>query len=406
MDNLDDAELIVGQDAIQNEILKTEYEAEAETQADTTVSSVVEENLSKNEEVKNEGFKDKTERDTVYNGSAKLYCKPLRVRFFIFGVIVLVLFCLCFGVFLMLDLVKGANVTEFLVLASAIGVVVAFFYFFVVERAKLLLMDDRIVVYRTCRTCEQFALEDFTHVNTKRIYNGGHYIPKTQYLCFKKYRKGKAVGELKLNLNFLKHDDIVDLINRIYSKCRPHITEEYGVVDEKGYVNQRFEFNAEGINRRAVRLKCKIGFLSLGVSLVFVAVPALLCKFVAGGDLNDIIVMCFIGLFLSFFVFLWARRIFSAVSKVQRRSATSVEIKRNGIEINEEQLVRKDDIKYISISSSLVSGVTAVKIKGVSYNMKLYFDSVEEPDSKEEQRMMKTLEYWCDINRITYSEEE
>ncbi len=394
MDNLDDANLIVGQDVTEDSVLQIEYEALTKADDDKAVSDAALDD------------KDIVEQNSLYKGSAKLYCKPLRVRFFIFGVIVLVLFCLCFGIFLMMDIVKGANVTELMIVASVAGIAVAAFNFFVVERASLLLMDDKIVVYRTCRTCEQFALEDFTHVYTKRIYNGGHYIPKTQYLCFNKYRNGKVVGELKLNLNFLKHDDIVDLINRIYAKCRPHISEEYGVVDAKGYVNQLFEFTTEGINRRAVRLKCKIGFLSLGVSLLFIAIPALLCKFVAGGDLNDIVVMCLIGVFLSIFVFLWARRIFSSVSKVQHRSAKSIEIKRNGIEINEEQLIRKEDIKYISISSSLVSGVTAVKIKGVSYNMKLYFDSIEEPDSKAEKRLIKTLEYWCDINRITYSEEE
>lgn len=338
-----------------------------------------------------------------YKGEAKLYVKPLSVRLFIFAVIIILTFCLSFGIFLVLDMVKGANVVELMYVGLILGGIFAVTNFLVIERSRLLLMDDRIIVYRTCRTCDTYLLEDFSRVYTKRIYNGGHYIGKTQFVCFKRCRNGKVYGERKLNLSFLRNEDVTDLINRIYLKCRPHVTEKYGIVDKQGYVNQAFRFVRSGLFTRTRQLKNRITVLVTVLTLLLIAVPAYVCKFFAGGSQRDVMLMAVIGAVLGVLVLIRANSVVKYYDKVIVRSPNEIEIKKRSILINNEKLINKEDIKYVDVSDGPGDGTIGVQIRTLSGMVKIYFDKSEEPDKSETIHMLRTLEYWCDINQITYS---
>ena len=344
-------------------------------------------------------------QNPIFGGKTKLYVKRLSVRLFVALSITVITFSLSFGVFLMLDIVRGANVNELMFLSIFLGLTLSAFYFLVIERSKLILTDDRIIVYRTCGSLETFLLDDFAKVYTKRIYNGDSYIGKTQYLCFyKRNRRKKIKGERKLNLSFLKHDDIAEVISEVYRKCRPHISSEYNALTDKGFKEQSFSFNRMQAVDRITTIKNRMVAFYFLVSLFLVIAPILITKFLIKTNIEIMLLSGGVGLVIALIILVWLSGRENYYKKLATMTPTMIEIKSDGIAINSEEFLHKGAIKFVNITPGFMKTLTMVKVKTSYGRVKFIVDAIEGNDKSENNRLVKVLEFWCDYNQITYNE--
>lgn len=362
--------------------------------------------LLENKNTKNDINTDVTTKNDSYSGKARFYYKRMSVRFFIAIAIIVITFVLCFGIFLSMDLVKGANVIELMAIGAGIGLIFALVNFFTIEKSKLLFMDDRILVYRTCGTCNTYLLDNFSRVYTKRIFNGGDYIGKTQYLCFSKYRKNKKVGEKKLNLGFLKQTDISNIISEVYRICRPHIANEYNALNDKGFKKQYFSFNRmTAVNRINEARKKMIAFY-IFISILVIFIPVIVAHFVIKLDLQLIYIILGISIVVALMIFFTCGIRSNIYKKMTSMTPTMFEIKEDWLVINSEEFLHKASIKFVNITPSFMDTLTMIRIKSVYGNIKFYVDASEGNNVNENNRLISVLEFWCDFNQITYNEGE
>lgn len=136
------------------------------------------------------------------------------------------------------------------------------------------------------------------------------------------------------------------------------------------------------------------------------AAPLLVTKFILKTDIELVLISGGVGLVVSMLLLVLVSARESYYKKITTMTPTMLEIKADGIVIDSEEFISKGLIKFVNITPGFMRTLTKIKIKSVYGKTKFVVDSIEGNDKSEHNRMVKVLEFWCDINQITYNEDD